>query len=207
MALSKATKPCFYLAVKADVTELMTIRPKLRKRLGAKITTNAFYIRAMALAAADFPLATALLENDQLTIPESANVGFAVDAPHGLVVPVIKQAETKSLADIAREEKKLTEKARDHQLRLEEVSDENLALSNLGPYEIDWFIGIVPPQTSTILATGNPERRIVPAPGKPAVRRILNLTLAVDHRALNGDYAARFLASLVAKLEHPQALL
>lgn len=207
MSLSKRTKPCFYLQARADATELKSIRPKLRKSLGVKITTNVFYIKALALAASEFPMMAGRLNGQNIILSNTVNVGFAVNAPHGLVVPVVKHADTKNIIEIATEEKLLTEKARDNKLTLQDMEEENVALSNLGAYDIDSFIGIVPPPASTILSVGNIIASVVCKDGKPTVRRLLNLTLAVDHRIANGDYAAGFLAFIKNKIEHPMELV
>jgi pyruvate/2-oxoglutarate dehydrogenase complex dihydrolipoamide acyltransferase (E2) component len=129
MAESKRSKPCFYIQSRADVTELMSLRPKLSKSLGAKITSNSFLIRSLALAAKKYPLVIGTVADrgkgnssaagervTRVTIAETINVGFAVNAPQGLVVPVIKEADKKSLVEIARLEKTLTEKARSQQI-------------------------------------------------------------------------------------------
>jgi len=124
MLQSKRTKPCFYIESKADVTELMAIRRKLRKSLGVRITTNTFYIRVLGLAAQKFPLTMGRFDGDCIGFAEEMNVGFAVNAPQGLVVPVVKHADRKTLPEIAREEKRLTDKARDNKLTLEEMEGE-----------------------------------------------------------------------------------
>ena len=193
MLESKRSKPCFYLEAKADVTELMAMRPKLRKALGVRITTNAFFIHALALAAQEYPLTVGLLDGDCIRIAERLNVGFAVNAPQGLVVPVVKDADKKSLPDIAREEKLLTDKARDNKLTLEEIEGETIALSNLGAYGTDSFIGIVPPPTSTIVSVGNVIHTVVPMDGEMPERKIVSVSLAADRRIVNEIYAARFL--------------
>ena len=109
MLESKQTKPCYYIGIKADTTELMDSRHELKKRLGVKITSNAFYIKALGLAVREFPLMVGSLsvcgetspfggQGDSIKIADSINVGFAVSAPHGLVVPVVKEADKKTLA-------------------------------------------------------------------------------------------------------------
>ncbi len=209
MLESKLSKACFYVESRTDVTELMAIRPRLRKSLGIKITTNAFYIRALGLAVQKYPLAAGKLDGDNIRIAQRVNVGFAVSAPQGLVVPVVKDAGKKTLAEIAREETSLTDKARDNRLTLEDIEGETIALSNLGAYGIDSFLGIVPPPTSTILAVGN----VVPTAmyrgenDKIAVRKMVGLSLAVDHRVINGNYAAQFLAFIAEQLQNPQQLI
>jgi pyruvate dehydrogenase E2 component (dihydrolipoamide acetyltransferase) len=209
MLKSKLSKPCFYVGSKADVTELMAIRPKLRKSLGVKITTNAFYIRALGLAVQKYPLAIGRFDGDKIRIAERINVGFAVNAPQGLVVPVLKEAGEKTLPEIAREEQSLTDKARDNQLTLEDIEGETVALSNLGVYGIDSFLGIVPPPASTILAVGN----VIPTPmyrgedDKITVRKMVSLSLAVDQRVITEAYAAEFLSFITEELEDPQQLI
>jgi len=211
MLKSKQSKPCFYIESKADVTRLMSLRPKLSKSLGVKITTNAFYIRALALAAKKYPIMVGRLEGDNIKIADAVNVGFAVNAPQGLVVPVIRNADKKTLAEIARLEKLFTEKARSNKLTLEQMQGETIALSNLGVYGIDSFVGIVPPLTSTILAVGNILPTVIPQDGngspKHIVRKMLSLTLAVDNRVVRATYAAKFLTLIKEQLQNPQNLL
>jgi pyruvate dehydrogenase E2 component (dihydrolipoamide acetyltransferase) len=207
MLKSKQTKPCFYIESKADVTELMGLRPKLKKSLGVKITTNAFYIRALAMAVKKYPLTVGTIDGDNIRIADAINVGFAVDAPQGLVVPVIKEADKKTLAEIASLEKVLTEKARSNKLALEEIEGETIALSNLGAYGIDSFFGIVPPPTSTILAVGNVIKEALPKEGKAIVRKKVSLTLAVDRRIIDEVYAAKFLNFIKEQLQNPQQLV
>jgi pyruvate dehydrogenase E2 component (dihydrolipoamide acetyltransferase) len=207
MLQSKQSKPCFYIEIKTDVTELMGLRPKLRKTLGVRVTTDAFYIRAMALAAKQYPLVLGRVDGDRIKIPDSINVGFAVNAPQGLVVPVIKDADKKTLAEIAELEQVLTEKGRDNKLTLEEMEGETIALSNLGAYGIDSFLAIVPPPTSTVLAVGNADREIVPVNGKPTERKMVSLSLAADRRVVDEVYAAKFLNTICEQLQNPQALI
>ncbi len=209
MLKSKLSKPCFYVESKADITELMAIRPKLRKSLGVKITTNAFYIHALGLAVQKYPLTVGRFDGDKIRIAERVNVGFAVNAPQGLVVPVVKDAGEKTLPQIASEEQSLTDKARDNQLTLEDIEGETVALSNLGVYGIDSFLGIVPPPASTILAVGN----VVHTPmyrgenDKITVRKMVGLSLAADQRVINETYAAEFLNFITQELQNPQRLI
>jgi pyruvate dehydrogenase E2 component (dihydrolipoamide acetyltransferase) len=218
MLESKQTKPCYYIGIKADTTELMDSRHELKKRLGVKITSNAFYIKALGLAVREFPLMVGLLsacgetspfggQGDSIKIANSVNVGFAVSAPHGLVVPVVKEADKKSLAEIATLEKELTDKARSNKLTLDEITGETIGLSNLGVYDIDSFIGIVPPPATTILAVGNTLRTAVPQDGQIVICKITDLTIAVDSRIVPDPYAAKFLARIAELLQKPQRLI
>jgi pyruvate dehydrogenase E2 component (dihydrolipoamide acetyltransferase) len=207
MLESKQTKPCYYMGIDADTTELMDSRHELKKQLGVKITSNAFYIKALGLAVKEFPLMVGLWQGDSIKISESVNVGFAVNAPHGLVVPVVKEADKKTLAQIATLEKELTDKARSNKLTLDEISGETIGLSNLGVYDIDSFIGIVPPPATTILNVGNTLRTAVPIDGQIAIRKITDLTIAVDSRVVPDPYAAKFLARIGDLLRGPKQLI
>jgi pyruvate/2-oxoglutarate dehydrogenase complex dihydrolipoamide acyltransferase (E2) component len=266
MLTSKQTKPCFYLATRADVTDLMAMRHGLSKTLGVKVTSNAFFIRALALAATQYPLMVGRLvpatagygrasvgpqtqsiafgipvparhrlprcaRNDMMScedarptagqaqegddswptevirIAEDVNVGFAVNSAQGLVVPVVKQAQIKTLAEIAGQEKVLTNKARINKLTLDDLEGESIALSNLGAFDIDSFRGIVPPPVSTILTAGNVALAPVPRNGHVIVRKTVSLSLAADHRVVDSEYAARFLQSVTQKLEDPGRLV
>jgi len=207
MLQSKLSKPCFYIESKADVTELMGLRPKLKKQKGVKITTDAFYLRALALAAKKYPVMLGRLDGDNIRIADCINVGFAINAPQGLVVPVIKNADKKTLAEIARLEEILTEKARSNKLTLEQMEGETIALSNLGSYGIDSFIGIVPPPVSTILAVGNVINTAIPENDRIVRRKMVSLTLAADCRIIDTGYAARFLDRIKEQLQNPQQLV
>ena len=245
MLSSKQSKPCFYLATRADVTELMAMRHHLSKTLGVKVTSNAFFIRALALAATQYPLMVGRLVHwegysngicvegvppsnrgleardtvvwgldpqdsiptEVIRIADHVNVGFAVNSAQGLVVPVIRQAQIKTLAEIAGQEKVLTNKARINKLTLDDLEGETIALSNLGAFDIDTFLGIVPPPVSAILTAGKVALTAVPSNGHVIVRKMVSLSLAVDHRIVHGEYAARFLQLLTQKLEDPQRLI
>jgi pyruvate dehydrogenase E2 component (dihydrolipoamide acetyltransferase) len=207
MLLSKRTKPCYYMGIEADTTELMDSRHELKKQLGVKITSNAFYIKALGLAVKEFPQMVGYLDGDLIKISDEINVGFAVNAPQGLVVPVVKEADKKSLAEIAALEKELTDKARSNKLTLEEISGETIGLSNLGVYDIDSFIGIVPPPATTILAVGNTLRTAIPKNDQFVIRKITDLTIAVDSTVVPYPYAAKFLARIAEFLQNPKHLI
>ncbi len=216
MLASKQSKPCFYLAARADVTELMTRRHELSKTLGVKITSNAFFIRALALAVTQSPMMVGRLVSlepqdsrptEVIQIADHINIGFAVNSPQGLVVPVIQGAETQTLAEIAAQEKRLTDRARSNKLTLADMEGQTVALSNLGAYDIDTFLGIVPPPVSAILTAGKVCQTPVPRNGHVIVRKMVSLSLAVDHRIVDGAYAARFLQVLTQKLEDPERLI
>ena len=172
-----------------------------------KITTNAFYIRTLALAVEKYPIMVASLKDNFLKVADNINVGFAVNAPHGLVVPVIKNAHKKTLTEIAVLEKNLTAKARSNKLALEDMENEPIAISNLGVYGIDSFFGIVPPPTSTILTIGSVENLLTINGKEPIVRKMVDLSLAADNRVINPPLAAKFLTFITAQLQKPRQLI
>lgn len=219
MMKSKLTKPCFYIEAKADVTELMALRPGLSKSLGAKITSNAFLILALALAAKKYPImiATHRLTDGRasgiegrvssIKIADAINVAFPVHAPQGLVVPVIRDADRKPLAEIAQLEKLLTDKARSNRLTFDQMQGQTIGLSNLGVYGIDSFLAIPALVASTILAVGNVIRTVVPRNSQRQVRKMMSLSLAVDRIVSDEVYAAQFLCFIIEQLQNPQQLI
>jgi pyruvate dehydrogenase E2 component (dihydrolipoamide acetyltransferase) len=147
------------------------------------------------------------LEDDSIKIADRINVGFAVNAPQGLVVPVVKDAAEKTLPEIGREETLLTDKARDNKLTLEEIEGETIAMSNLGAYSIDSFVGIIPPPASTILSVGNVIPSIVCKDGEMIMRKMLSATVAADRRVVSEIYAAEFLNYIKDRLQNPQEVI
>ncbi len=216
MLASKQSKPCFYLETRADVTELMNMRHALSKSLGVKVTSNAFFIRALALAAREYPLVVGRFvwqdpadpaAGAVIQIANAIHVGFAVNSPQGLVVPVVKNAPDKSLAQIAEDEKQLTARSRSNRLTLDDLEGQTIGLSNLGAYDVDSFLGIVPLPASTILAAGKVTAAPVPHAGHIVVRKLVSLSLAVDHRVIHSEYAAGFLRLLTEQLADPEQLI
>jgi pyruvate dehydrogenase E2 component (dihydrolipoamide acetyltransferase) len=211
MLASKRTKPCFTIERKADVTELMGMRHKLSKAAGVKITSNAFFIHALALAVREYPLMIGRFIDcaggPVIEVADSVNVGFAVNTARGLIVPIVRAAEDKSLAEIAREEKRLTAGARSNTLTLEDLECESIAMSNLGAYDIDTFVGIVPPPATSILSVGKVHTALTAADGQFLQRRVVSLSVATDQRVVDSAYAARFLDMIATQLSQPQRLI
>jgi len=233
MLASKLSKPCFYIEAHADVGEILTFRKKLTKKAATKITTNTFFLRALAVSAGQFPLMLGLLEDGGVRVAEHVNVGFAVNAPQGVIVPVIKDADRKSLSQIAEQEQRFVQHARSNDLPLADMEGETIALSNLGAYGVDAFAAIIPPPATAILAVGNVLREVVPVDEgavascdlpvqqlathnsqlatrnlqlKTTVRKAVRFTLAVDRRVVDEIYAARFLRAIVERVENPRSL-
>lgn len=200
MVKSKREIPCFYLTVKADVTDLVKLRTKLNSTGDIKIAYNDFIIKAVASGLEKFPMMTGQVEGDVIKLAEAINV-VAVVAPNGLIVPVVKHAHKKDIRQIAAETKALIEKARNEKLLLTDLEGACITVSNVGSLGIDSFIPIVIPGQCSILGVGRIADTCVPDTGGAAVRKLMNLTLAADHKVVNGAYAARFLDSVRKLLE------
>ena len=199
MLKSKREIPCFYLTVKADVTDLVELRTKLNEtspappRGGVKISYNDFIMRAVAIGLEKFPIMTGQLAGETIQLADSINIGLAVSVPDGLIVPVIKDVNKKDVMRIARDSGELIEKAHNNKLLLTDLEGACITVSNLGAFGIESFIAIVIPGQCSILGIGQITDTCVPDNGDIAVRKLMNLTLAVDHKVANGTYAAQFL--------------
>jgi len=193
MVKSKREIPCFYLEVKADVTNLVWLRTKLNKTSEMKISYNDFIIRAVATALEKFPLMTGQLAGDVIKLPETVNIGLAISTPKGVIVPVVKNANKKNIKQIATDTNALIEKAQNEKLQLTDLEGACITVSNLGGFGIESFIPIVIPGQCSILGVGQTTDTCAPDNDGFAVRKSMSLTLSVDHKVANGVYASQFL--------------
>jgi pyruvate dehydrogenase E2 component (dihydrolipoamide acetyltransferase) len=193
MVKSKREIPCFYLTVKADVTDLVSLRKKMNETGDVKISYNDFIMRAVAIGLEKFPIMTGQLAGDTIQLAEAINIGLSVSVPDGQIVPVIKDVNKKDVTRIARDRGELLEKAHNNKLLLTDLEGACITVSNLGAFGIRLFIPIVIPGQCSILGVGRIADTCVLDNGDTAVRKLMNLTLSVDHRVANGTYAAQFL--------------
>ena len=193
MLRSKREIPCFYLTVKADVTDLVARRTKLNETSDVKISYNDFLIKAVATGLEKYPIMTGQLAGDTIRLAEAINVGLAISVPGGLVAPILKDVDKKDVKQIARDSKALIEKARSNKLAPADLEGGCITVSNLGALGIDNFIPIVVPGQCSILGIGRITDTCVPDDGSILVRKLMNMTLSVDHKVTNGAYAAQFL--------------
>jgi pyruvate dehydrogenase E2 component (dihydrolipoamide acetyltransferase) len=196
MVESKRNIPCFYLSLRANVTDLVELRSKLNEAGTIKIAYNDFIVRAVALALQKFPIMTGQMVGDTVKLAETINIGLAVSTAGGLIVPVIKDAHKMDVKQIASVTKDLIEKALSEKLLLTDLEGACITISNLGAFGIESFIPVVIPGQCSILGIGRITDTSVPNKGD---RKLMNMTLSVDHKVVNGDYAAQFL-DLVKKL-------
>jgi pyruvate dehydrogenase E2 component (dihydrolipoamide acetyltransferase) len=200
MVKSKRDIPCFYLTSKVDVTELAKLKAELSTG-DTDISYDDFIIKALGTALAKFPIMTGQIEGSSIKLAEAINIGFAVAAPKGVVVPVVKDADKKDVGQIAQETRRLTEKAQNEKLIAEELEGACITISNPSEQGIDTFIPIVVPGQCSGLGMGRIIEACVPAHGDTNVRKQMKLSISVDHKIANGDYAARFLDTVKKLLE------
>jgi len=193
MLKSKREIPCFYLTVKADVTELVTLRTKLNETSDVKISYNDFIMKAVATGLEKFPIMTGQLAGDAIKLADAIHIGLAISVPDGLVAPVVKDVSKKDVKQIARDSQALIERARANRLSPTDLEGGCITVSNLGSLGIDSFIPIVVPGQCSILGIGQITDTCVPEDSKILVRKLMNMTLSVDHKVTNGAYAAQFL--------------
>ncbi|MEU8221446.1 dihydrolipoamide acetyltransferase family protein [Kribbella sp. NPDC048915] len=212
LAESARTAPHFYLTAVADVEELVRLRAELNARLTAagrqKVSVNDLVVRACALVLRKHPDVNASLDGDVVRRYREVNVGVAVALEDGLLVPVVRNADRKSVGAIAEEAATLAARARERRLTADEMSGGTFTVSNLGMYGVEQFTAIINPPESAILAVGASKREAVVAEdGSIVARTRMRYTLSADHRILDGAVGARFLADLTELLEDPWLIL
>ena len=196
--------PVFQLQASADMTRANALVAKLRERdPDVRFTVTDVLTKVSAQALMRHREVNAEFTDDAILLHPSANVGIAVAAPQGLVVPVIHGAERLSLAEIAAARADIVGRARDHQLRADDLEGGTFTISNLGMYAVESFTAVLNPPQAAIVAFGATEDRVVPGDGELVVRPMLTLTATFDHRAVDGAPAAAFLQTLKESLEDP----
>ena len=193
MLQSKREIPCFYLTVRVDVTDLVELRNKFNKTSDVEISYNDFIMRALAIGMEKFPIMTGRLEGQTIRLADSINIGVAISLADNVIAAVVKDVQKKDVTQIARDTTALFEKARNNKLELTDLEGACITVSNLGAFGIDTFIPVVIPGQCSILGVGRITDTCVPENGGAAVRKLMNITLSVDHKVANGAYATQFL--------------
>lgn len=201
--------PVFTLERDVDATALGAARSDLRVALpeDRRPSVNDFVIRAVAMAARERPDMVSRIEGDDMVVPDAVDVGVAVSVPGGLIVPVVRAADSKGVPDIAAEVRDLAARGREGALRPDELERSVISVTNLGMFGVDRFQAVVNPGEAAILAVGRAAPRPVAVDGQVVVRDVMTLSLSVDHRVAYGAEAATFLGRVAELLEHPAALL
>jgi pyruvate dehydrogenase E2 component (dihydrolipoamide acetyltransferase) len=207
LAQSIGPVPTFYLTAEADMERAAEARESLNALGEGKVSFNDIILKATAAALHQHPACNAWWQDDRIRYWNDVHLSMAVAIEDGLITPVIRHADRKTLREIGAEARDLAERARTRKLVPEEYTGGTFSVSNLGMFDIDEFTAIINPPEAGILAVGRIAEKVVAHEGRPAVRRQLRLTMSCDHRVIDGATGAAFLRTLVRMLENPLALV
>ncbi len=210
LAASIGPIPHFFLTTEIDMERAAEAREALNKQLGeagGKISFNDIIIKAVALALVQHRACNAWFQEDHIRYWNEVHIGMAVAIEDGLITPVIRHADLKSLRDIGAESRDLAAKARNRRLKPEEYTGSTFSVSNLGMFDIDQFTAVINPPEAGIVAIGTIVPKAVPEGDRVLVRRRLRVTMSCDHRVIDGATGAAYLKTLKQMLENPLAML
>lgn len=207
MSEAKSTIPHFYLRVNVNFDGLLAAKKDYEAAKGAKVSVNDILIKAVASALIENPDVNVQFHGDDIHKFPHADIAVAVATERGLVTPVVKSADQKSVAEIAASVRDMASRARDGKLTHADMSPGTFTVSNLGMFGIDQFDAIINPPQCAILAVGTASRQAVEVGGKQSFANVVSLSLSCDHRAIDGALGAAFLKSLKDLLESPKGLL
>jgi pyruvate dehydrogenase E2 component (dihydrolipoyllysine-residue acetyltransferase) len=202
--------PVFQLTLSVDMTRALELRERLVARLKegeTKPTVSDLLTKVCAAALVRHPAVNAHFTGDKILRFPYAHVGIAVAAPNGLVVPVIRDADRKTIQEIAADRAELVGRARDGKLQLSDLQDGTFTISNLGMFGIEQFIAVLNPPQAAILAVGSTEEKPVVRDGQVEARPLMSITITCDHRAVDGADGAEFLRTVKELLEEPALAL
>jgi len=202
---SRTEIPEFHVHAEVDAEHVLAFRGGLKERVSPVPTINDIIIKLCGMTLRGHPVLNAAFVDGKVRVYEDINVGFAAATPKGVLIPVVRRADRRPIADIARETKEMVELARAGRLRASLQQGGTFTVSNMGPGHVDSFNAIISPPQTAILAIGSLAPRPLVADGELTVRRTMKLTLTVDHRAVDGADAASFMNSLVEAAAEPAA--
>jgi pyruvate dehydrogenase E2 component (dihydrolipoamide acetyltransferase) len=200
LSMSFRTAPHSAVVMEVDVSKAKALHERLQ------VSYTSLIIKAVATALTEMPIVNSTLEGDRIKIFADVNVGVAIATANGLVVPVIRNADQKTLKDIDAAVLELTEKAQLAKLSREEVTGGTFTVTNLGMYGVDFFIPIINPPEAAILAVGRIAEKLVSVNGKVEVKPVMMLSLSYDHRVIDGAPAAEFLRKIKERLENSSSV-
>jgi len=211
---SKQTIPHFYVSVDCELDALLALRSQLNKSAPLKdekpvykLSVNDMVIKALALALRDVPEANVSWTDENMVMHKYSDVGVAVSIPGGLITPIIRRAEQKSLSTISNEMKDYGKRAKERKLKPEEYQGGTTAVSNMGMMGVKNFSAVVNPPHATILAVGAGEQRPVVKDGTLATATVMTVTLSTDHRAVDGALGAELIGAFRQYIENPMSML
>ena len=203
------TIPHFFLRKTIDVENLMKLRKKLNENLTAsnKISVNDFFIKALGTALKMYPDFNIMLEGEDIIKCATSDIAIAVAIEGGLLTPIIREVENKSLLEISKETKILYKKAKNRKLTPSEYVGGSSAISNLGMMKVESFDAIINPPNTSILAVGCLKKVPVVKDNEIRIGSVINITLSVDHRVLDGEVGANFISEITNLLENPYMII
>lgn len=204
---SKFSAPHFYLTMEIDMDNAVQARKDINETSEVRISFNDLVVKAAAVALRKHPSINSSWFGDKITYHQDINVGVAVAVPDGLLVPVVRDTDLKSLSMINQEVKELAGKAKSKKLSMEEMSGNTFTISNLGMFGIDEFTAIINPPDACIMAVGGIIEKPVVKNGEIVVGKTMKVTLSCDHRVVDGASGAAFLQTFKSMLEQPVRLL
>ncbi len=204
---SKSTIPHFYLSVDCRMDRLMSLRSDINTAMPRKISVNDFIVRAVAVALSEVPQANVSWTENAMRQYTQADIAVAVSTDFGLITPIVRAADRKSLSMISQEIADLAARARASQLRPDEYQGGSFSVSNLGMFGVSEFSAIINPPQAAILAVGVTQQVPVVEDGAVKIASVMRCTLSVDHRAIDGALAAHWLAAFKRLLENPLSML
>jgi pyruvate dehydrogenase E2 component (dihydrolipoamide acetyltransferase) len=204
---SKSTVPHFYVTADCKVDALLELRKSINESSQVKISLNDIIVKAVASALMDVPESNVVWNAEAMHKYESADIAVAVTTDGGLLTPVIRGVEKRSLSNLSMEIAELAGRARAGKLRQEELEGGSFAVSNLGMFGTKEFTAILNPPQSGILAVGAAAPRVIVESGEIVIANIMTVTLSADHRAVDGALAAQWLAAFVKRIENPLSML
>jgi pyruvate dehydrogenase E2 component (dihydrolipoamide acetyltransferase) len=207
LAESKFTAPHFYLTLDIDMDNAISSRKTMNASGDVKVSFNDMVVKATALALKKNPKVNSSWLGDKIRYNEHVNIGVAVAVPDGLLVPVVRFADTKGFAQIGAEVKDFAERARNKKLQPEDWAGNTFTISNLGMFGIEEFTAIINPPDSCILAVGGIKQVPVVKNGNVVPGNVMKVTLSCDHRVVDGATGAAFLQTLKGFLENPVTML
>ncbi len=210
MLESKQTVPHFYLTMEMEIDALLAARAAINviaEKKGAKVSVNDMVVKACAMALRDHPECNASWTEDEMIQYGAVDISVAVATDRGLITPIVRNADMKGATRISVEMKDLAARAKTGKLKLEEFQGGGFTISNLGMFGVTHFSAIINPPQAMILAVGVGEERVVARKGQAVVRTMMNCTLAVDHRVVDGAMGAQFMQTLKSYIEQPAAML
>ena len=201
--------PHFFLRKTINADELIKLREKLNNSLDQfnKISINDFFIKAMGITLKKYPDFNIMLEEKEIIKCSSSDIAIAVAIEGGLLTPIIKEVEDKSLLEISKETKTLYQKAKNRKLKPEEYIGGSTAISNLGMMNVDNFDAIINPPNTSILAVGCLKKIPIVKDDEIKIAKVINVTLSVDHRVLDGEIGAKFISEVTNVLENPYKII